>query len=150
MENSFDGPSSTTAFNPAIEPLPSEAALPPVSEVDLPRYGPALIRTAETIGGTLGKIVHTGRTIYTKLDMRHREDMSTIRNAAGELQNKAEAIASGASEISSNVKDYIRTHDAKDVVHDIERTAKRYPVQALTLAAIAGFFLERALLKRRC
>lgn len=144
MEISLDGPSRVISFNPNAE------VLPPGNERDLSPGGVMLIRAAEAIGGTLGKIVHGGRTVYAKFGMGHNADTGGIEDVAGELQAKGAAITDAFSEISENVMNYVRTHSAKDIGHDLDRAAKRYPIQSLALAAAAGFLLERSLQKRRC
>lgn len=148
MASSFDGPSQATGFNPSGEALVVEIREEAAEQV-LPPESSGLTKTAEAIGGTVGKVVHAGRSVYTTLDSRHKKDMSTIHEVTSEAQRKAAAISSGISEFSENVVGYFRTHNASDMAIDLERTAKRYPVQALTIAAAAGFLLERALLRRR-
>ena len=146
MADSFDGPSHATGFNPNPSPdFTAEYAC----EVLAPAP-PALIRTAEVIGGTAGKIVHAGKAVYEKLDSQHRSDMSSIRHSTKELERKSAAFSHRVSDVSGNVVNYVRTHNASEMADDVERAAKRYPVQALAIAAVAGFLFERMLLKRSC
>ena len=146
MADTFDGPSQATAFNPNPGP---EFSADYAREVLAPAP-PALIRTAEVIGGTAGKIVHAGKAVYEKLDSQHMSDMSSIRNSAKKLERKSVAFSHRVSDVSANVVNYVRTHNASEMANDVERTAKRYPVQALAVVALAGFLFERMLLKRSC
>ncbi|HTZ75441.1 MAG TPA: hypothetical protein VMB47_16075 [Candidatus Aquilonibacter sp.] len=107
-----------------------------------------LIRAVEFIGGTAGKIVGTSKSVYRKLDARHKEDMRAIRRAADEIEQEAATLSGTAAEISGSVKRYFRSHDAADVAQDVIAVAKRYPKQSIAVAAIMGFLVERALLRR--
>jgi hypothetical protein len=129
-----------------LERAPS-SALPPVP-VAAPAPAESLIRAAEFIGGTAGKIVGTSKSVYRKLDARHKEDMRAIRRTAGEIEQEAVTLSDTAVEISGSVKRYLRSHDAGDMAADVVAIAKRYPKQSLAIAAVMGFLVERALLKR--
>lgn len=146
MADTFDGPSQATAFNPNPS---AEFSVECARELLAPAT-PALIRTAEVIGVAAGRIVHAGKAVYEKLDSQHRSDMSGIRNSAKELERKGVAFSHNVSEISGNVVNYVRTHNASEMADDLEQVAKRYPVQSLAVAAVAGFLFERMLLKRSC
>jgi ElaB/YqjD/DUF883 family membrane-anchored ribosome-binding protein len=41
--------------------------------------------------------------------------------------------------------DYLRDHDARAMMEDLEGLVRRYPGQALAAAAVVGFFAGRAL-----
>ncbi len=123
------------------------SALPPSSSTTA---SPAekLIRAAEFIGRTAGRIVGTSKSVYRKLNVRHREDMRTLREAAGEIEQEVASLSGTAAEISSSVKRYFRSHDVGDMAQDVVAVAKRYPKQSLAIAAVMGFLVERALLRR--
>jgi len=151
-----DGPPLTqeTLVSPVPitkEPFPLESpapsALPQVAPI---AHGsaPRLIKAAEFIGGTAGKIVGTSRNVYRKLDMRHREDMRALRKAGGEIEQEVATLSDTAAEISGSVKRYFRSHDARDIAQDAVALAKRYPKQSLAIAVVMGFLVEKALLKR--
>jgi hypothetical protein len=145
MPGTFDGPSHATAFNPIATP---EDFSESVRADFLPVAPQALIRMGEVIGGTAGKIVHSGKVVYEKLDSQHRSDMRKIRKAASEIESKSAALSREVSEVSGTVVNYVRTHTASEMAGDLERVAKRYPAGALAIAAAAGFLFERMLLRK--
>ena len=54
-------------------------------------------------------------------------------------------FASAAAERLSTTADYMRTHDAKRMVADVETVVKNNPGPALLAAAVFGFVVGRAL-----
>ncbi len=144
MDGTSDGPSRATAFIPT----PSAERGSDISHAA--SAPPGLIKAAEFIGGTAGKLVHASKAIYERMDAQHRSDMSSIRNAADQIEKKSTAFSHGVSEMSGNVVNYVRTHSSSEMMDDLEGVAKRHPAGALAIAAAAGFLFERMLLRRSC
>lgn len=72
---------------------------------------------------------------------------SAVRDRAGELPGgpKVQQFADAAAERLSTTADYVRSHDAKRMLSDVERAVKNNPGPALVIAAAFGFVLGRAL-----
>jgi len=79
--------------------------------------------------------------------------------AAGKLESTASTLHSGGDRIASTASnamhttadkvqvaaDYLREHDTRAMVEDLEGIVRRYPGAALAAAAVVGFFAGRAL-----
>jgi len=65
----------------------------------------------------------------------------------GELPGgqRVKELASAAADRFSTTADYVRTHDAKRMMADVETVVKNNPGPALLVAAAFGFVLGRAL-----
>ena len=72
---------------------------------------------------------------------------SAVRQRVGELPGgqRVNEFASAAAERLSTTADYMRTHDAKRMVADVETVVKNNPGPALLAAAVFGFVVGRAL-----
>jgi ElaB/YqjD/DUF883 family membrane-anchored ribosome-binding protein len=70
-----------------------------------------------------------------------------VQERLGELPGgqRVKELASAAADRLSTTADYMRTHDAKRMMADVETVAKNYPGPALLVAAAFGFVLGRAL-----
>jgi ElaB/YqjD/DUF883 family membrane-anchored ribosome-binding protein len=83
-----------------------------------------------------------------------RDAAATIDAAASALHNRAEDLPGGetvrnvaratADRLGSSAE-YVRTHDAKRMMADVESFVKSNPGPALAVAAAFGFLLGRAL-----
>ena len=73
--------------------------------------------------------------------------VSAVQERVGELPGgqRVKELASAAAERLSTTADYMRTHDAKRMMADVETVAKNNPGPALLVAAAFGFVLGRAL-----
>jgi ElaB/YqjD/DUF883 family membrane-anchored ribosome-binding protein len=72
---------------------------------------------------------------------------SAVRDRADQLPGgpKVQQFAHAAAERLSTTADYVRSHDAKRMLADIERVVKNNPGPSLVIAAAFGFVLGRAL-----
>jgi ElaB/YqjD/DUF883 family membrane-anchored ribosome-binding protein len=72
---------------------------------------------------------------------------SAIRDRADQLPGgpKVQQFAHAAAERLSTTADYVRSHDAKRMLTDVERVIKNNPGSSLVIAAAFGFVLGRAL-----
>jgi ElaB/YqjD/DUF883 family membrane-anchored ribosome-binding protein len=71
---------------------------------------------------------------------------STVYERAAELPGgqRVKEFASAAAERLSATADYVRDHDAKRMMADVETAVKNNPGPALLIAAAFGFVLGRA------
>jgi ElaB/YqjD/DUF883 family membrane-anchored ribosome-binding protein len=72
---------------------------------------------------------------------------SAFRDRADQLPGgpKVQQFARAAAERLSTTADYMRSHDAKRMLADVERVVKNNPGSSLVIAAAFGFVLGRAL-----
>ena len=70
---------------------------------------------------------------------------SAVKERAGELPGgqRVKELASAAADRLSTTADYVRRHDAKHMMADLETVVKNHPGPALLVAAIFGFVLGR-------
>ena len=93
------------------------------------------------------------RSAADKIDETRQPAAGALDSAATKLHRTAESLPGGES--VSNVAhstadklqataDYIRQHDVKDMMGDVEQFVKRHPAQSLIAAAAVGFLVGRA------
>jgi ElaB/YqjD/DUF883 family membrane-anchored ribosome-binding protein len=72
---------------------------------------------------------------------------SAVENRVGDLPGgqRVKDMASAAVGHLSSTADYMRSHDAKRMMADVEEAVKNNPGPALLVAAAFGFVLGRAL-----
>ena len=70
-----------------------------------------------------------------------------VEDAVGELPGgqRVKELATVAADRLSTTADYMRTHDARRMMADVETVVKNNPGPALLVAAVCGFMLGRAL-----
>jgi ElaB/YqjD/DUF883 family membrane-anchored ribosome-binding protein len=77
-----------------------------------------------------------------------------LEDAASAVRDRSESLPGGervrqfartASDGLTTTADYVRTHDVKGMVEDVEGVVRRNPGGALLVAATFGFLLGRAL-----
>jgi len=73
--------------------------------------------------------------------------VSAVQDRVGQLPGgqRVKELASAAADRFSTTADYMRTHDAKGMMSDVETVVKNNPGPALLVAAAFGFVLGRAL-----
>lgn len=74
---------------------------------------------------------------------------SAVHERADQLPGgpKVEEFAHAAAVRLTTTADYMRSHDAKGMMADVERLVKSNPGPALIVAAACGFLLGRALIR---
>jgi ElaB/YqjD/DUF883 family membrane-anchored ribosome-binding protein len=72
---------------------------------------------------------------------------ATVHERAADLPSgqRVKELASAAADRLSTTADYVRNHDAKRMMADVETAVKNNPGPALLIAAAFGFLLGRAL-----
>jgi len=77
-----------------------------------------------------------------------REISSMANDAADMASDAADRVSNVASRVQKQVTDYVSSHNASDMLEDLNSYVKRYPTQAIVAAAAVGF-IAAALLRRR-
>jgi ElaB/YqjD/DUF883 family membrane-anchored ribosome-binding protein len=97
-------------------------------------------------------VADLGRKAGDKLDEQRVRTASTLDSTASALHEGGDRLASTASNAAHATAnkmhaaaDYLRDHDARAMMEDLEGLVRRYPGQALAAAAVVGFFAGRAL-----
>jgi len=93
------------------------------------------------------------RTATQKVDEGRSTAASRLERAASAVQERVGELpggqrvkdfAAGAADRLSTTADYVRSHDAKRMMGDLETVVKNNPGPALLVAAVFGFALGRA------
>ena len=92
-----------------------------------------------------------GRKAGDKIDER-RMRAADVESTASTLHERGDRLASTTSNAMhktadkiQTAADYLREHDTRAMMGDLEAMVRRYPGQALAAAAVIGFFAGRAL-----
>ena len=111
----------------------------------------------ETIADTANKASEKGkelgRTAIDKIEQGRQSAASSLQSAASTLHEKADNLPgveragniahSTASKLES-VAGYMRDHDTKQMMADVESVVKKHPAQSLLAAVAIGFLVGRA------
>jgi ElaB/YqjD/DUF883 family membrane-anchored ribosome-binding protein len=99
------------------------------------------------------KVSDAGRQAGDKIDEKRGPAAGALQNAASTIHEKAEdlpggevvkSVAHSAAEKIESTAGYIREHDVKAMVSDVEEIIKRNPGPSLLIAAAIGFLIGRA------
>ena len=116
---------------------------------------------ASTLGGKLSdtamqvkdKLTDFGRAAGEKMDENRDAAASGLQRAADALHERAgnepgagmvSGITNGVANNLSSTADYVRGHDMKKMMADVETIVKSNPGPALLAAAVIGFLAARA------
>ncbi|HEY6340054.1 MAG TPA: hypothetical protein VIY49_01065 [Bryobacteraceae bacterium] len=98
-----------------------------------------------------GKVHEWGDTAAAKINERRHTAAGALESTAGKMHHAADA---GAQKISSAVHSaaegvqstatYLREHDTRQMLSDIEDVVRKRPGQSLLMAAAVGFLVGRA------
>ena len=93
---------------------------------------------------TATKKIDEGRSIAAD---RLNSAVSAVQERVGDLPGgqRVKELASAAADRLSTTAEYVRSHDAKRMMADVETVVKNNPGPALLVAAAFGFVLGRAL-----
>ncbi len=78
---------------------------------------------------------------------------TTLSNAASAIEERAtylpggqkvEGMVRGAADKVAATADYVRTHDSKAMMADVEALVKSHPGRSLAVAGVVGFLAGRA------
>lgn len=99
------------------------------------------------------KASDAGRQASDKIDEKRGPAADALASAASTIHEKAEDLPGGetvknvahsAAEKLESTAGYIREHDVKAMLSDVEQMVKRSPGPALLIAAAIGFLIGRA------
>ena len=114
-----------------------------------------------TLGGTLSdtatkvkeKVTDMGHTVADKIDENRDAAAQGLNKAATSLHDKAEGLPGGekvtnlahaTADKLSTTANYIRDHDVKRMMADVETVVKNNPGRSVLVAAAVGFLVGRA------
>jgi ElaB/YqjD/DUF883 family membrane-anchored ribosome-binding protein len=110
-------------------------------------------RVSDVAATAKQKMSDAGRQAGDKIDEKRGPAADALQNAASTLHEKAEdlpggeavkSVAHSAAEKLESTAGYIREHDVKAMVSDVEEIVKRNPGPSLLIAATLGFLIGRA------
>jgi ElaB/YqjD/DUF883 family membrane-anchored ribosome-binding protein len=99
------------------------------------------------------KVSEAGRQATDKIDERRGPAAEVMESAASTIHEKAEDLPGGATvkraahsaaEKLESTAGYIREHDVKSMLSDMEEIVKRNPGPSLLIAVTIGFLIGRA------
>jgi ElaB/YqjD/DUF883 family membrane-anchored ribosome-binding protein len=102
---------------------------------------------------TKDKASDLGRQATEQVDAKRGPAAEGLESAASTLHEKAETLPGGETvrSVAHSTADklestagYIREHDVKDMMSDVEDLVRRNPGPSLLIAATIGFFIGRA------
>jgi len=96
------------------------------------------------------KVTDFGKKTAEKIDTQREPAAGALEKTASALHEKGDRVAaatSGAAHKTADkiqaTADYIREHDVKAMMNDVEGLVRRHPGQALAAAVAAGFLFGR-------
>lgn len=91
-------------------------------------------------------IADFGRKAADRIDSQREPVADTLNRTASTLHKQGDNAASVAHATADKFQvaaGYVREHDLKAMMGDVQDLAKRYPGQSLAAAAVVGFLLGR-------
>lgn len=110
-------------------------------------------KVADAAATARQKVSDAGRQATDKIDEKRGPTADALENAASTLHQKAEdlpggetvrSVAHSAAERLESTAGYIREHDVRAMLSDVEDMVKRNPGPSLLIAAAIGFLIGRA------
>ena len=110
-------------------------------------------KVSDAAGTAKQKVSDAGRQAADKIDERRGPAADALQSTASTIHEKAEdlpggetvrSVAHSAAEKLESTAGYIREHDVKAMVSDVEDIVKRNPGPSLLIAAAIGFLIGRA------
>lgn len=99
------------------------------------------------------KVTDAGRETADRIDEKRAPAADALQSAASTLHEKAEdlpggetvkGVAHSAAEKLESTAGYIREHDVRAMLSDVEDIVKRNPGPSLLIAVAVGFLIGRA------
>jgi len=120
------------------------------SEDTVTKVKNAVTGTAEKAQARVGE---AGRALQDKIDENRGPAADKLQGAAAKLHETADSLP-GAEKVSNlahsaagkieATAEYMREHDVRDMMADLETFVRRHPGQSMIAAAAVGFLLGRA------
>jgi ElaB/YqjD/DUF883 family membrane-anchored ribosome-binding protein len=95
----------------------------------------------------------TGRAIQGKIDSARGPAADKLQQAASKVHQRADNLpgvqtfsnfAHSAADRMETTAQYLREHEVKDMLADVEGFVRKHPAQSLLVAAVGGFLVGRA------
>lgn len=110
-------------------------------------------KLSETAATVKQKVSDTGRRATGQIDAKREPAADALEDAASSIHEKAEnlpggdtvkGIAHSTADKLETTADYIRGHDVKSMLSDVEDIVRRNPGPSLLAAVAVGFLIGRA------
>jgi ElaB/YqjD/DUF883 family membrane-anchored ribosome-binding protein len=110
-------------------------------------------RVSDAVSTAKEKVSDAGRQATDKIDEKRGPTADALSSAASTIHEKAESLPGGetvrsvahsAAEKLESTAGYIREHDMRAMMSDVEEIVKRNPGPSLLIAAAIGFLIGRA------
>ena len=106
---------------------------------------------ADSLGVSKGKAAEMGQKVVDKIDANRGAAASGLESAASALREKADTLAGenvanaahATADAAGVAADYVREHDFKAMMADVQQLVKNNPGPALLTAAALGFLIAR-------
>lgn len=111
----------------------------------------------QTMKNATESMADMARTAKQTVDDARQTAADRLGSAASAVEDRAEQLPGGpsvqrfaqaAAERLGTTADYVRNHDAKDMLADIQRVVKNNPGPSLVIAAAFGFVIGRSLTRQ--
>jgi ElaB/YqjD/DUF883 family membrane-anchored ribosome-binding protein len=113
-------------------------------------------KTTEAAVNAVEKGRKLGRSAVDTIEQGRRAAASSLQNAASTLHDRADhlpgvekagSVAHSTADKLEAVAGYMRDHDTKQMMADVEDVVKRRPGQSLLVAVALGFFIGKVFSK---
>lgn len=110
-------------------------------------------KVSDAAGTAKQKVSEAGRQATDKIDEKRGPAADALESAASTIHEKAEdlpggetvkSVAHSAAEKLETTAGYIREHDVRAMLSDVEDIVKRNPGPSLLVAVAIGFLIGRA------
>lgn len=110
-------------------------------------------QATQAAGRMKDKGMEYAQSTVDKIDQKRDPAAQGLESAASTLHEKADSLPGGekvsnlahkTAEKLQGTADYVREHDTRAMVNDVERFVKEHPAQSLAAAAAVGFLVGRA------
>ncbi|MCU1339607.1 MAG: Late embryosis abundant protein [Bryobacterales bacterium] len=108
-------------------------------------------KISETVSEARDRARQAGEAIAHQVDEKREPVAGMLDTAASTLQDRGarsgQAVSDAAkrtADVLSSTADYVRGHDVKAMVDDVEQVVRHNPGRSLLIAAAMGFLVGRA------
>jgi ElaB/YqjD/DUF883 family membrane-anchored ribosome-binding protein len=108
-------------------------------------------QAVEKVGRAQEAVVDFGRQALEGVDAQRRPVAARLEHAASGLHQQTDRVAGVAHSAADKVQataDYVRGNRVSAMAKDVGNLVRRYPAQALVVAAVAGFVVARVIRPR--
>lgn len=97
------------------------------------------------------KALDAAQNAFDKIDKRREPTANTLQSAASTLHQQSERVSKVAHRTADRLQstaDYVREHDARGMVKDLQVVVKEHPAGTLLAAVAFGFLFGRVFRRR--